>query len=789
MFKKNIYFTITIGLLSFLSFSQSPESIIKGVVLDESKNPVLGATVIIQNLNKGAVTNSSGAFKFSGAYNGTYTIVTAYLGYKTTTQNITIIPGQTKTLSVVLQEESTTLNEVLVTGKSLVQQVKERAYNVSVVDAKKLHTTTLDLGHALDRVSGVRIRESGGVGSQMSFSLNGFKGNQVRFFIDGVPMDNFGSSFQINNIPINLAERIEVYKGVVPVGLGADALGGAVNIITNTYKKNHVEASYSYGSFNTHRSSVNAIYVAKSGFVAQVNAFQNYSDNNYNVNVDVADLVTGEYFPNQTVERFHDTYHNESVIFKTGVVNKSFADQLLFGITLGQNYKEIQTGARVVSVFGDWHTKGTIIMPTLKYQKNNFFIKNLDFLFNANFNLGEEKNIDIENRRYNWFGDYKQYDDAGGERSYSLYKYKNNNGVSTANLNYKINDHSNVVVSNTFNTFSRVGHNELNPDSEIYEHPKKNKKNITGLGYDYKRDNWNASVFLKQYFQQNTFAQSYNPTGNYGDVAYNDYTDKFNATGYGLALTHFFNENLQLKASFEKSYRLPEANEIFGDEINLEGNKNLKPENSNNYNLGLSYWFYINKKHQFNINTSGFYRDAEDFIREKFSPNQAETTMDNLGGVTSTGIETEIRYQLENSLTIGANLTYQNLRNNTKYEEGQTVVSIVYKDRIPNMPYLYGNADVSYNFSNIGSKNRQLSVGYNALYVHAFYLYWPSLGGSGKLDVQEQISHDLNATFSYNKKLQFTLECRNLLDKNLYDNFSLQKPGRSFTGKIKYTFL
>ncbi|MDD7888128.1 TonB-dependent receptor [Flavivirga sp. 57AJ16] len=787
MQKRSIYFTIIYCLFSLLSFSQVKESKINGVVLDQTKKPVLGATVINKESNRGVITDSNGQFTFSGNYDGAYTIVVSYLGYKTTNQSVNINLGESKSLSFVLEESNTELDEVVVTGKSMVQHVKERAYNVSVVDAKKLHTTSLDMGHALDRVSGVRVRESGGVGSQMSFSLNGFKGNQVRFFIDGVPMDNFGSSFQINNIPINLAERIEVYKGVVPVGLGSDALGGAVNIITNTYKKNHLEASYSYGSFNTHRSSVNAIYVAKSGFTAQINAFQNYSDNNYKVNVDVADLNTGEYFPDQTVKRFHDTYHNESVIINMGVVNKSFADQLLFGITLGQNYREIQTGARIVSVFGTWHRKGNIIMPSIKYKKEDFIVKDLDFRFNANINLGQEKNIDTINRRYNWFGDYKEYDTPGGERSYSLYKYKNNAGISTTNLSYKIAEHHNIVLSNTFNTFNRIGHNELNPNNETYEHPKKTIKNITGLGYDYKKNNWNASVFLKQYFQQNKFAQSYNPSGNYGDVAYRNHINKFNSTGYGLAVTHFLNENLQLKASYEKSYRLPESNELFGDVINLQGNIDLKPESSDNYNLGASFWFLLNKKHQFNINTSGFYRKAKDFIRPRLNSNQTMQVMDNLGSVTSAGIEAEIRYQLDNRLSAGANLTYQDLRNNTKYEDGQTVVSVVYRDRIPNMPYLYGNADVSYTFSNLWKKSHQLSIGYNTLYVHAFYLYWPSLG-SNKLDVPEQISHDISLTYSFNKNFQLTLECRNLLDKKLYDNFSLQKPGRSFTSKIKYTF-
>ncbi|SHI53740.1 Outer membrane receptor proteins, mostly Fe transport [Arenibacter nanhaiticus] len=780
-------FILVCFLFSSKATGQSLKTKISGLITEVDGSSVFGATVLLQSTNTGAITEADGSFELIGEFYGEHVLQVSYLGYTTVLHKLSLKKGSSYTVNISIEENNVDLEEVIVTGKSVVQQVKERAYNVSVVDAKKLHNTSLDLGHALDRVSGVRVRESGGVGSQMSFSLNGFKGNQIRFFIDGVPMDNFGSSFQINNIPISLAERIEVYKGVVPIGLGSDALGGAINIITNTYKKNHLEASYSYGSFNTHRSSINAIYVGKSGFTAQINAFQNYSDNNYKVNVDVADLTTGEYFPDQTVKRFHDTYHNESVLFNMGVVNKSFADQLLFGITLGQNYREIQTGARIVSVFGTWHRKGTIIMPSVKYKKDDLFINGLDFRFNANLNLGQEKNIDTINRRYNWFGDYKEYDTPGGERSYSRYNYKNNAGVSTANLSYKISEHHNVVLSNTFNTFDRVGHNELDHDNETYEQPKKTQKNIIGLGYDYKNKNWNASLFLKQYGQKNKFAQPYNPTGNYGDVAYRNQTNKFKSTGYGLAVTHFMNENLQLKISYEKSYRLPGSDELFGDVINLRGNLDLKPESSDNYNLGTSFWWYPKKNHQFNFNASGFFRKAIDFIRPRLDANQTMQIMDNLGSVTSLGIEGEIRYQFNNRLSMGTNMTYQNLRNNTKYEDGQTTVSVVYKDRIPNMPYLYGNADVSYTFPNLWNREHQLSIGYNALYVHAFYLYWPSLGSS-KLDVPEQISHDINLTYSFTKNLQVTLECRNMLNKTLYDNFSLQKPGRSFTGKIKYTF-
>lgn len=781
---------LSLLICSLTAFSQSNNINVTGTINDSEGAPIAGATVVIEELSKGVTTNIDGVYNLStNAKSGSYTLKVSYLGFEAKEISVNLKQGETVNVALQLEESSYDLDEVVVSGQSIVNQVREKAFNVSVVDAKELHNTTLDLGHALDRTSGVRVRESGGVGSDMNVSLNGFRGKQIRFFIDGIPMDNLGSSFQLNNIPIGLAERIEVYKGVVPIGLGADALGGAINIITNTYKKNHLDASYSYGSFNTHRSMVNAIYVADKGFTAQLNAYQNYSDNNYKIQVETADLVTGEYYPDATVRRFHDKYHNETVIAKVGVVNKSYADQLLFGVTLGNNYREVQTGARADSPpYGGLHRRGNIIMPSLKYIKKDFVIDGLDTRINANYNLGREKNIDTLHRRYNWLGDFIEYEGPGGERSYSLYEFQNNTGVATASFDYKGAENHGFSLSNAFNTFNRKGEDQLNPDSEAYEQPRKTLKNIVGLGYGYESHNWNLNVFTKHYFQQNKFSTAID--GENRDRVYVSAINKFSFLGYGLAATHFFTDDFQVKASFEKSYRMPENEELYGDLINLQGNIDLKPEKSYNYNLGVSYWWRVENKHQINLNVNGFYRDASDFIRPVLNTNQVMQVMDNLGSVTNFGIESEIRYQYKEKINAGVNFTYQNLRNNTKYEDGQVAESPVYRDRIPNMPYLYGNADASYTFENVGGKGNLLSVGYNMLYVHAFYLYWPSRGSSAeKYGVPEQISQDLNATYTYNEKLQFTLECRNIFDAELYDNFSLQKPGRSITGKIKYTFL
>ncbi|MXV51826.1 TonB-dependent receptor [Pedobacter sp. HMF7647] len=765
---------LLLGLLcacSIFSNAQTTGSL-KGYVKNEAGEPVESATVKLLNTAFGTVSDNAGLFAIRNIAPGKYTLTITGIGIKPLQRAITITTGNETELLIAVKSAIVNMETVTVTGRSAAQESNRQAFNVTAVDAKKLYNTTLDLAGALDRVSGIRVRESGGVGSNFNLSLNGFSGNHVRYFIDGIPMDNFGSSFQINNIPINVAERLEVYKGVVPIWLGSDALGGAINIVTGDSYRNYIDASYSYGSFNTHRTVINTALTNKRGLTVQLNAFQNYSDNSYRVKVDAADINTGAYAPNTLLNRFHDTYHNENLIVNVGVVDKSWADKLLLGITLGKNYKEIQTGARMVSVFGGWHRKGDIIMPTLKYKKANL-IKNLDVTLNANYNLGSEQNIDTMNVRYDWYGNSKP-NGSNGERSKSMYKYKNNNGIATSVVNYRIGEHQSVALSDVFTTFNRKGNDAINPSSADNELTKKTQKNVLGLGYSYDvRDNWSVSVFGKYIYQNNINGSAANAAA----------TNKF---GYGIAATYFLLPALQIKSSYELTNRMPEAQEIFGDVENQEGNPNLRPEQSNNFNIGVSYAFSANSNSKFLVNANAIYRRSDNFIYNRLNNNQSKLVADNRDGVRTVGGDGEIRYSYKNWLTLGTTITYQYLQNLQKYEPEYTGVSPVYKDQMPNIPYFFGNGDVSVSLRNVGRKGNNLNIGYNLLYVHAFYLYWPSRGGD-KLDIPQQLSHDINLVYSVaSGKYNVGLECRNITDALLYDNFSLQKPGRAFYLNLRY---
>ena len=310
------------------------------------------------------------------------------------------------------------LDEVVVVAGG-VSRVKKSAFNTIAVDTKEMQNTTKNLSDALSKAPGLKLRESGGVGSDMSLMMDGFSGKRVKVFIDGVPQEGVGASFGLNNIPVSFANRIEVYKGVVPVGFGTDAIGGVINVVTNKRHSGwHLDASYSYGSFNTHKSNVSFGQTFKNGLTYEITAFQNYSDNNYRINSPVEDFETGriDRDKKESVKRFNDTYHNEAIVGKLGVVGKKWADRLLFGLTWSQMYKEIQTGVRQEIVYGEKHRRSHALQPSLEYVKHNLFTRGLDLTVTGSYNRDVTTNVDTASYKYNWRGE-KALLNSPGEQS------------------------------------------------------------------------------------------------------------------------------------------------------------------------------------------------------------------------------------------------------------------------------------------------------------------------------------------------------------------------------------
>lgn len=785
---RGLFLSFLLLLISISAFSQH-RTMISGKVLSTEKTTVDFATVYLKGTNYGGTTNEEGIYHLQ-APAGEYTLVVSAIGYKTVEKPVKLMRGERTKMNVVISPQATELDEVVVVSNG-VTRLKRSAFNAVALDTKALQNSTQNLSEALAQAPGMKIRESGGVGSDMQLMMDGFTGKHIKIFIDGVPQEGVGSSFGLNNIPVNYAERIEVYKGVVPVGFGTDAIGGVINIIT---KKNRdkwfLDASYSYGSFNTHKSYVNFGQTFRSGLTYEINVFQNYSDNNYYVDTPVKDFTTGAINKKKIehVKRFHDTYHNEAVIGKIGFVDKKWADRLMFGFTYSHMYKDIQTGVRQEVVFGGKYRKGYSIMPSLDYRKRDFFVRGLDVVLTANYNKNMTNNVDTSSYEYNWRGEMRPLR-MPGEQSYQNTRSDNNNWNGTLTANYRIGKAHTFTFNHVINAFRRSNQSLLNEDSEANAIPKETRKNISGLSYRLMpTEHWNLSVFGKYY---NQFIAGPVATSS----AQDDYirtTNSVSAMGYGAAGTYFILKSLQAKLSYEKAYRLPTNEEMFGDEDLETGDISLKPENSDNVNLNLSYNETFGK-HSVYVEGGLIYRNTKDYIQRNISDlsgGKYGATYVNHGRVETKGYNISVRYGFANWVSVGGNFTQMNVRDNVKtVTSGTNQESLTYGARMPNLPYQFANSDVTFYWRNLWKKGNTLSVTYDNLYMHSFPLYSEAVGSESEFVVPTQFSHNLTLSYGVqNGRYNISFECRNLTNEKLYDNFSLQKAGRAFYGKVRVYF-
>lgn len=638
---RTLLFTILTGIVSYYSFAQNQTGSLSGRITDSGGGGLPQATVILKELQVGGVTDLDGNFKINKIPYGSYQLLVQYVGYISSSQRI-VINQVTQELNVELKEDKQALEEVEIVGEGEAMEAKEGGFSVDIVKAEIFQNTSTDITQLIKGVSGVVVRESGGLGSNFNLSLNGLSGNQIRYFIDGVPMESFGSSLTLNNYPVNLINNIEVFKGVVPIKLGADALGGAVNITTSASKKSFIDAAYTYGSFNTHRASLFGQYGnVKKGFFVRASSFFNHSANNFWMqNVTVYDEL-GNPAKSIRTRRFHDQYTSGMGSVTLGVFNKKWTDELSLSFTGATNRKNYQhPDNNIKRIFGDFHTTNSTALATLVYKKT---FEKLYFQSYALLGNMSEAIVDTSSRKYDWEGNYTIRDetDPKGELYERKSLFEFNDQVVRLNLTaeYDFSENHQLIASLTHSYLKRKGEDQVNEFNRSFESPNYIHKNLAGLAYQFKGQNQKleATGFIKSYAYQ-------------GKIVSQDFDDndvitepEFGKLGFGWAGSLRLSELVAAKVSMEKTYRIPESYEILGDGIYVNPNPSLLPEKSYNANLGLSLTKQFARV-DFKAESNLFYRSSVDFIR--FAPLGPFGNYENLDRVKSEGIETsvEVKY-------------------------------------------------------------------------------------------------------------------------------------------------
>ncbi|MGY5355387.1 TonB-dependent receptor [Wenyingzhuangia sp. IMCC45467] len=782
-------------------YSQTKEyTELQGLVIDEKLTPIESVTIYLKDLKQGTLTNNKGEFKFNNISTGKHIILITSLGFNNLEKEITISRENKKPLIFTITSSLTSLDNVELKLKSIATKIEETGFAVQAVETKKLKAQSLDLNKVLDRTPGIRVRTTGGVGSNFEYSLDGMSGNAIRFFIDGIPMDYYGASYSINNLPISFIKRIDTYKGVVPVALGSDALGGAINLISKEEQNNFLEASYSFGSFNTHKIALHGqLRSPKTGFTGKISSFYTYSDNNYKVwgdGVFYGDDTTHKvvYFTKDNPsERFNDDFKTATTKLDLGYTNTSWVDKLLFSILTSDLKKGVQTAQTMARVFGKVRNNEQTIMPNIVYQKKDFLTKGLNINTFAGYSYTKGTVVDTSSVDYDWRGKIITQNNSGssgGEMGYdgkSLYTLKDHSQIYRANLTYQLPYNIKLGINYLHQNLNRSGSDPYSPRYRIpYIEPQKIASNFAGLSLETKKleKKWHSNVFLKFY----EFIATINEQVYTNEYIIIKHQKKIPNWGAGFASSFKITSNFLVKASAEQATRMPNAREALGDGVNITNNPNIKPEQSFNINIGAILGkLHIANSHGLKLEANVFYRNTKDKLLLNVVDARDNGAYKNLDKIAGMGTEIGIIYDYNDLITFNINATYLDYKNKKTHEENGNK-NIFYNDRMPNQPYFTANAGLEFRSDNIIQQNSKFFSYIQSSYVHQFYLDWPSaVSSKNKAVIPAQLVFDMGVGYTFpSEKLTLAVDGSNLFNQQVFDNYKLQKPGRAVFIKLTY---
>ncbi len=771
-------------MLFIIPFLHS-QNTISGKMLSTTGIGIPNVSIYLPGTDIGTTSKEGGGYYLKNIPNGNYELIVSYIGKETIRKTITLKGGR-KTINFTLQETTSNLNQVVIRGKSANQILRETVLKPTVISLKEIHTKSTNVIDLVGQISGIRVRKQGGVGSASNIMINGISGKGIRTFVDDIPLDLLGAGFNLNNISPNIIKHIEIYKGLVPVEFGTDALGGVIHIETTNRYQNYMEASYTVGSWNTHKVGIGLkryLNKNKKQFF-QVDGFFNHSDNDYWMH-DV-DLVIDDLYNTKKgkARRFNDAYTSYLGRVQYGFQNVSWADDFRLLLSVSDIDKEWQHGIRAIAPWGEVHGKNSDFNSVVSWKKNtrNNTLKISSLL---GYNFQKWKIVDVAGKNYFWDGHFTNKYNKGESGFYvegRTPKIAIEKIFGRININYKLNPHHTLNFTNLTSFREITGEDKAGSATykeDFYSKPQNFTKTFFGLSLETKVFNKNITNMLsvKYHYMKNHIANLNE------DNSFDQYLDnQYSIVGYGDALKVLFSPELSFYLGYEYALRLPDGEELFGNGITISANPNLVPEKSHNINTGLEFNL---PKNNLGISVNGFYRNTKNQIFLNIV-SRSISLYDNLLNTKSLGIEATFKINPFKNLFLCTNATWQKITLKNTDGSGKIEPRHI-GSRIPNTPYLFANMVATYSFSDVFIKNSRVELSYNNTYVHDFFLAWEDDGSAkSKAKIPTQFTH--NASIGYvfpNDKYSINLECVNFTGQLAYDNYKVEKPGRSFYLKLR----
>ena len=766
-------------LWSYSMFAQLQPIEIK-IIDAENGNSIEFATIQWKNLNapaytNGTTTDNKGIARLSAPSNQKLMLMVSFVGYQTIID--TIITNR-KYYTLKLFPEPIDLADVVIVGKTRAQVLRESPEAVSVIDAKELQGRSISLETVLNKTIGLKVGQTGGLGSSSRIIVHGLEGNRIQILWDGIPMSNSDGAFSLDEIPIDIIERIEVYKSIIPARFGCDGLGGAINIVTKEFSTDYLDASYEFGSYQTHKGSVfSRKNFPKSGILIGMGGYYTTAKNDYSFRVPERE--------NLLVKRDHDRF--QSYMLKGKIAfTKLWFDEISTEFGYYNRFNEIQG---ILKNIQHAENQSGMFMLENKLIKSGILNDRLNLESHLSLSHMTNNFVDIAQVNYDFEGNIYPSPNGMGETG----EVPHNSNDKSLEINERINFDYKLSANQSLNLNTLINYAQRQPNDEIASQhagfviggfPSKKTSVISGLTWDTKLfDRKLTNMFSAKYFHLHSEIEDL--TSYEMIEAPKKKNNTTSQIGWIEAMKYEAFRGFHLKASYQRAIRLPNSQELFGDGIITFPAAGLKPEKSHNFNLG----FLIDKNDilglsrlQFEVN--GFYMQVSNMI--KLMKQHMAAGYVNAEKVHIKGIETELKLDITPTVYAYGNLTYQDLRDVLNYLPGTQAPNPTKGLRLPNIPYLFANFGAEYHRDQL-FKNWHIKAFWDGKFTEEFFYFW-ELTELQKRRIPRSFVNDIGLLLTYKNKYSVTLECHNMMNKEVWDQFRQPLAGRTFHLKFRYVF-
>lgn len=780
MFHNSSFCVIFLVLVGLQAQAQNRFSITGSVKDSQTNEPLPTVSVQVKGTKAGTLSDAEGRFMLNNVSAGTVKLRFSSVGYRTVEQSV-VVTSDIANLAVELMAEQTELQTLEVSGTSEERAEEKKIRNnvmpVTIITAKQIENRAGNLNEVLARQAGVQIRMSGGLGSDSRISVRGLEGRRVQVFIDGNPLNTPDGSLGINDLPVQIIERIEIYKGSVPAWLGGDGLGSAVNVVIRHRDVSYIDATISRQSYNT--QSLGLILkksFEKAGIELGAGIFDTRSDNDY--------TMQSPYQPDLQIKRNHDKYHS---VLAGGSVrfHRLWFDEVEVEGAYLLNDKQIQGIQQNIQHV---ESKGTAGVGLVSMTKKSFAHNKLGLRYNfiyADFNV---RFIDTSAYNYDWNGGRVPSRIGRGELGSgpNLSTNLQRDHRQRFNLDYRASELLTLNLNNTARYVSFDPNDEVGnayAGKNLFNYPGSTRNSVTGLTAEtrFKDDRLLLSAAAKHYYNQ---VRGYNTSIYLNNSTPDKVDNRTSELGYNAGFRYNFSSTLLTKGSYERGVRLPSNTELFGDGILITPTTYLKPERSHNYNLGVVYDHTDSRDRRLQIEANGFYMNVDNLIQ--LSGNGLTLGYVNYARANIKGADFDIKYDLTGNLYASVNATYQILTDINRVIPGTNVPNPTYNLEIPNTPQIFANWNLEFHREHLLGRDSKTRIIYDGSFVNR-YSYGFNISVYDRFFIPSYLTHTLSVEQSFRQsRYTFTGEVNNLTNQRVINNFNQPLMGRTFRIKFRY---